>query len=167
MHLINPEVLSVIAPFEDVIIRTACRLLIPFIQLYGLYVIAHGAESPGGGFQGGVILGASFILLSLAYDVDEVRKRVSEKRNLIFCSVGLFIYSGIGAVCLALGGNYLNYSRLHHLLPVDPVYARALGIFGIEVGVGITVMAVMISIFFDLASKNEDPEEGTSFGMDR
>ena len=167
MSFVDQEVLSVIAPFEDVIIQTACRLLIPFIQLYGLYVIAHGAESPGGGFQGGVILGASFILLSLAYDVDEVRKRVSEKRNLIFCSVGLFIYSGIGAVCLALGGNYLNYSRLHHILPVDPVYARALGIFGIEVGVGITVMAVMISIFFDLASKPEDPKEVTSLGMDR
>ncbi len=156
-----------IAPFEDVVIRTACRFLIPFIQLYGLYVIAHGAESPGGGFQGGVILGASFILLALAYDADEVRKRVSEKRNLIFCSVGVLIYSGIGAVCLALGGNYLNYSRLHRLLPVGPVYARALGIFGIEVGVGMTVMAVMLSIFFDLASKHEEQGEMTPLGMDR
>jgi multicomponent Na+:H+ antiporter subunit B len=156
-----------IGPFEDVVIRTGCRILIPFIQLYGLYVIAHGAESPGGGFQGGVILGASFILLSLAYDGDEARKRVSEKRNVILCSVGLLIYSGIGAICLALGGNYLNYSRLHHLLPVDPVYARALGIFGIEVGVGITVMAVMLSIFFDLASEHEDQGERTSLGMDR
>ena len=37
----------------------------PFIQLFGLYVIAHGHHSPGGGFQGGVILGTSLILLAM------------------------------------------------------------------------------------------------------
>ena len=48
---------------ENIIIRTLCRFLIPFIQLFGLYVIAHGHGSPGGGFQGGCILAASFILI--------------------------------------------------------------------------------------------------------
>src|SRR4030067_1529012 len=85
-----------IAFFEDVIIQTVCRILTPFIQLYGLYVIAHGHHSPGGGFQGGVILGASFILLCLAYDIKEVKKRMSEQWNLLFCSMGVIIYSGIG-----------------------------------------------------------------------
>ena len=37
----------------DFIIKTTSRLLIPFIQLFALYVIAHGHHSPGGGFQGG------------------------------------------------------------------------------------------------------------------
>jgi multicomponent Na+:H+ antiporter subunit B len=46
---------------HDLIVTTICRILIPFIQLFGLYVIAHGHHSPGGGFQGGVILGASII----------------------------------------------------------------------------------------------------------
>ncbi|NVM57303.1 MAG: sodium:proton antiporter, partial [Desulfobacterales bacterium] len=49
---------------HDLIIKTVCRLLIPFIQLFALYVIAHGHHSPGGGFQGGVILGASIMLLA-------------------------------------------------------------------------------------------------------
>jgi multicomponent Na+:H+ antiporter subunit B len=144
--------------FEDVIIQTACRILIPFIQLYGLYVIAHGHHSPGGGFQGGVILGASFILLCVAYDINEAKRRMSEKLDTMFCSLGLIIYSGIGLICLALGGNYLNYSRLHRILPVDPVNARSLGILGIEIGVGITVMAVMVSIFLNLASMGKREE---------
>ena len=144
-----------IAAFEDVIIQTICRILIPFIQLYGLYVIAHGHYSPGGGFQGGVILGASFILLCLSYDIQEMKKRLSQRANIIFFSVGLIIYSGIGVLCLLLGGKYLDYSWLHHILPVDQVEARSMGIFGIEVGVGITVMAVMISIFLDLASEEK------------
>ena len=147
-----------IAHLEDVIIQTVCRILIPFIQVYGLYVIAHGHHSPGGGFQGGVILGASFILLCVAYDINEAKRRLNEKLDTMFCSAGLIIYSGIGFVCLVLGGNYLNYSRLGHILPVDPVNARSLGILGIEIGVGITVMAVMISIFLDLVSGGKHEE---------
>jgi multicomponent Na+:H+ antiporter subunit B len=148
-----------IAFFEDVIIQTVCRILTPFIQLYGLYVIAHGHYSPGGGFQGGVILGASFILLCLAYDIKEVKRRMNEQWNLLLCSIGVILYSGIGALCLVLGGEYLDYSRLHKILFLDPIEARSMGIFGIEVGVGITVMAVMISIFLNLASEGEHERE--------
>ncbi len=42
---------------ESVVARTVSRIMIPFIQLFGIYVIVHGETSPGGGFQGGVILG--------------------------------------------------------------------------------------------------------------
>lgn len=148
-----------IAHLEDVIIQTVCRILIPFIQLYGLYVVVHGHHSPGGGFQGGVILGASFILLCVAYDINEAKRRMSEKLDTVFCSSGLIIYSGIGVVCLILGGNYLNYSRLHQILPVNPTEARSFGILGIEIGVGITVMAAMISIFLDLVSRGKHEED--------
>lgn len=158
MHPPLKEATQVIERFEDIIIQTVCRLLTPFIQLFGLYVIAHGHHSPGGGFQGGCILGASFILLCIAYDITEVKRRMTEKLNTIFCSLGVIIYSGIGAVCLILGGNYLNYSQLYKLLPVNPIDARSHGIFGIEIGVGIAVMAVMISIFLDLASRGEHEE---------
>lgn len=148
-----------IAQFEDVIIQTVCRLLIPFIQLFALYVIAHGHYSPGGGFQGGCILAASFILLCVAYDIEEAKKRMSEKLNVIFCCLGVIIFGGIGVVCLILGANYLDYGILHKLLPVNIPGARSLGILGIEIGVGFTVMAAMISIFFDLASSGAHEEE--------
>jgi multicomponent Na+:H+ antiporter subunit B len=149
----------VIAQFEDVIIQTLCRLLIPFIQLFALYVIAHGHHSPGGGFQGGCILAASFILFCVAYDIEEAKKRMSEKLNEIFCSLGVIIFGGIGVVCLMLGANYLDYGILHKLLPVNIPEARSLGILGIEIGVGFTVMAAMISIFFNLASSGAHEEE--------
>ena len=147
-----------IAHFEDVIIQTICRLIIPFMQLFALYVIAHGHYSPGGGFQGGCILGASFILLGVAYDIEEVKRRMSERLNEIFCSLGVIIFAGIGIVCLTLGGNYLDYGSLHKLLPVIIPEARSLGILGIEIGVGFTVMAAMISIFLNLASSGEHEE---------
>jgi multicomponent Na+:H+ antiporter subunit B len=134
----------VISKQESIIIRTISRFLIPFIQLFALYVIMHGHSSPGGGFQGGVILGASFVLLGVAYGLDEVKRRFPLKTLMVFVSLGVFIYAGIGTLCLVLGGNFLNYGVLPVPLP------RYMGMFGIELGVGITVMAVMISLFHDL-----------------
>ena len=129
---------------DSIIITTLTRLLTPFIQLFGLYVIMHGHSSPGGGFQGGVILGAGFILLAISFGIDEARQRFSERVVAVLSSGGVFIFAGIGILCLFLGANYLDYG----ILPVaDP---RSLGMLVVEIGIGITVMAVMISIFRDL-----------------
>lgn len=152
------EETEMIRDFENVIIKTVSRAITPFIQLYGLYVIAHGHHSPGGGFQGGCILAASFILLVLAYDIKKVKKRMSEKANTIFCSLGIIIYAGIGLLCLGLGAQYLDYGILHKILPADPVHSRSLGILGVEIGVGFTVMAVMVSIFLNIASGGRHEE---------
>jgi multicomponent Na+:H+ antiporter subunit B len=88
---------------DNIIIKTVCRILTPFLQIFAFYVIAHGHYSPGGGFQGGCILGASFILLVIAYDINTVKKRMSEKLNTFLCSIGVMIYAGIGLLCLILG----------------------------------------------------------------
>ena len=143
---------------DDIIIRAVARVLIPFIQLYGLYVIMHGHHSPGGGFQGGCILGASFILYLLTHGLEEARTRMSEIKAGLFSSFGLLIYSGIGLLCLILGSNYLDYGKLSTILKVMPAQARSLGILGVETGVGIAVMAVMFSVFFDISTGGTIPE---------
>ncbi len=131
---------------QDTIIRTVCRQLVPFVQLFGLYVIMHGHSSPGGGFQGGVIIASSFILLALADGIEEVQRRLSLKALTALTSTGVLLYAGVGVICLALGANYLDYG----VLPV--ANARSTGILLIEIGVGITVMAAIVSIFHDLLS---------------
>ena len=143
---------------EDVIIETLARLLTPFIQAFGLYVLCLGHYSPGGGFQGGVLVAASLILLVIAYDIKEAKSRLTEKWNIVLNSGGVFIYAGIGLLCLILGGNFLDYSVLSKILPVGPEEARALGILGVEIGVEITVAACLFSIFLDLASRGEHEE---------
>ena len=137
---------------DDVIVKTLSRLLIPFMQIYALYVIAHGHYSPGGGFQGGVILGASFVLLVITYGLDNTLRMMSEKVNTILCSLGVLLYAGIGLLCIILGGNFLDYGALDKILHVGTAHARSLGILGIETGVGIAVMAVIVSIFLDIST---------------
>jgi len=155
---------------DDIIIKTLARVLVPFILLYALYVIMHGHHSPGGGFQGGVILGASLVLLVITHGLKDTQKRISEglkdtqkriseKSVAIFSSLGVLIYAGIGVLCLVLLGNFLDYSKLAILLGVPLAQARSLGILGVEIGVGLAVMAVMFSIFYNIATGGKQSEE--------
>ncbi|MBT7865808.1 MAG: hypothetical protein HN763_05535 [Opitutales bacterium] len=132
--------------------------MIPIIQLFALYVVAHGHHSPGGGFQGGVIFGASFILLALARDLQAAQKWVPENRILNLAGIGIFIYSGFGFLCLLLGSNFLDYSILHKVMGVTPIEARSHSMLGVEIGVAFTVAAIMFSIYSNLASKGEMKE---------
>lgn len=138
---------------DDIIIRVISNLLIPFIQLYALYVLAHGDLGPGGGFQGGVIFASAIILYVLVYGIEEGRKRASRKITDVLNSIGVMIYGGIGVACLLFGGYYLQYGKL----PLGDIkHASHLGIYGIEIGVEITVAAVMITIFFEMARRGND-----------
>jgi len=141
---------------DDIIIKAVSRILIPFIQIYALYVIMHGHYSPGGGFQGGVILGASLVLILITHGSEETKNKISEKSIAVFSSLGVLIYSGIGLLCLFLSGNYLDYGKLGKILHVSPSHARSLGILGVEIGVAFVVMAVMYSIFYIIASGGEE-----------
>ena len=137
---------------HDLIIKTVCRLLIPFVQLFALYVIAHGHHSPGGGFQGGVILGASIIVLAISHDLRTALQRIREKLDALLCAVGVLIYAGTGALCLLLGLNFLDYKALADVLHVDPIMARSHGILIVEIGVGVAVMCTMIWIYNNVSS---------------
>ncbi len=137
-----------------VVKRTVARVIIPFIQLFALYVIVHGDSGPGGGFQGGVILGSSVILYGIIFGATAGRKWVAQSLTDVFSSIGVILYAGVGIVALIVGGNFLEYN----VLPIgqDAHVASHYGIFFIEVGVGITVAAVMITIFFETAKRDGD-----------
>jgi len=123
--------------------------LLPFILMFGLYVQFHGDFGPGGGFQAGVIFAAGFILYAIVYGVDTARKVAPMPLVRALVALGLLLYAGTGVAGILLGGNYLNYSVLAH----DPVHGQHLGIMIIEFGVGTTVAAVMLTIFYCFAGR--------------
>ena len=130
--------------FGSPILEVACRLLVPFMVLFAVYVVIHGHDSPGGGFQGGVILAAAAILVRL------VRGRampygLNPRVALSLASVGPATYGAIGLVALLSGGNFLDYGALP--LPGEPAAVRALGTLGIEIGVTLGVTGVILVIF--------------------
>jgi multicomponent Na+:H+ antiporter subunit B len=139
----------------DLVPKHTVRLLVPVIQIFALYVLVHGHSSPGGGFQGGVIMGASYILIALVWDLETALKRFPEKMAITTAGVGILIYAGFGFAPVLMGEEFLNYGILHHVLPgVDtPQMARYYGMFGVEIGVMMTVSSVMFLIYALLASR--------------
>ena len=131
------------------VLRLITRLLLPLILLFALYVQFHGDYGPGGGFQAGVIFAAGFILYLLVFGVHDTRQVIPRWFSRLFVSLGVLLYAGVGVVSLFLGGNYLDYNVLAH----DPIHGQHLGIFLVELGVGMTVAAVIITIFVALARR--------------
>ncbi len=131
------------------VLRVTTKLLMPFILLFALYVQFHGDFGPGGGFQAGVIFGAGFILYALVYGIGDARRVAPDGALRLLIAAGLLLYIGTGYASLVLGGNFLDYGVLAH----EPAHGQHLGIFLVELGVGVTVAATMITVFFGFAGR--------------
>ena len=134
----------------QVILRVMTKIFIPFILVFGFYVITHGELGPGGGFQGGVILATAFILYALIYGRKALYRVLPSKLLDVLAAIGVLLYAGTGVACLLLGGKFLDYAVLNRQSPGD---GEALGMTLVEYGVGITVCTVMIIIFNQLAEE--------------
>jgi len=128
----------------DVLLRTAAKILIPFILVFAMYVQFHGDYGPGGGFQAGVMAGAMVILYAIIFGLDAAHRVVPPRLVQLMVPVGVGIYAGVGVISLFLGKNYLNYSVLAH----DAAHGQHLGILLVEIGVLVTVAATMVAIFY-------------------
>ena len=129
--------------------RLVGRTIIPFILLFGLYVQFHGDFGPGGGFQAGALVAAAIILYALIEGTDRAINVVPSWLLRGMVAGGALLYGSVGIAGILMGGNFLDYS----VLSSDPVAGQHLGILLIELGVGITVTGVLLSIFFAFASR--------------
>jgi multicomponent Na+:H+ antiporter subunit B len=145
-----------IRPHDSVIVHTLARAFTPIIQLFALYVLIHGHDSPGGGFQAGTLFAASIILFVLAFGVPNSHA-VVERRAIIWGGIGILIYAGIGLIPLLLGHEFLNYAELP-IPGMDAAARRHWGILGIEIGVTLAVAATAVSIFYSLRGRGEGQE---------
>lgn len=134
---------------HHLILRVVAKLLIPTILLFALYVQFHGDYGPGGGFQAGVIFAAGIILYGLIFGIEMAKRVVPPGAVQMLVAAGLLLYAGVGVTSMLLGGNYLDYDVLAH----DPTHGQHIGILLIEFGVGVTVAAVMIAIFYCFAER--------------
>lgn len=134
---------------HNLILRVVSKFLIPLIIVFALYVQFHGDFGPGGGFQAGVILSAAIILYALVFGLDAAEQVIPPTILRMLASLGVLLYMSVGVAALFSGGNYLDYSVLGN----TQIAGQHLGIFLVELGVGITVFTVMLIIFFAFAGR--------------
>lgn len=87
-------------------VRTIIRALLPVILVFGIYIITYGHLTPGGGFQGGMIMVGAVMSFYLAYGYDIVR-RYREDELDIAEHIGALTYVLIGLVGIFAGGSFL------------------------------------------------------------
>ena len=102
--------MKTILGYDSTLLKIGTKVLFPLIILFGLYIIAHGHLSPGGGFQGGVIIASGFLLMFLAY---------GDSYNLDHKVLSLFeALSGAGFVLVGILAALAGGAFLGNMLPL-------------------------------------------------
>lgn len=114
--------------------------------LFGLYITTHGQLTPGGGFQGGVIIAAAPMLLYIAANTEFFRRVVSHPLMEFLEAAGAAGYALIGLIALALGAPFL--SNVFPLGETGDVFSSGT-IAAISVCVGLEVAAAFMLIIFE------------------
>jgi multicomponent Na+:H+ antiporter subunit B len=140
---------------ESTIIMTTVRVVAPFVFTLGLFVMFHGASSPGGGFQGGAIASAMLLMFAIAFGIAPTREWLNGAVLTAAIAGGVFLFASIGLVPLLLGAPFLEYS----VYPIP--HASKYGIELVELAIGGIVAGVLTGLFFLIAAGFElESEEG-------
>lgn len=133
------------------VLKIVVSFIIPYLILYAIYIQLNGEVSPGGGFQAGVIFASGIIAFDLINGTKKTCEFFSQKA-LIICGIfGVLIYASTGLVSFLFDDNYLNYNSIAKILWVNnPLTGQHIGIFFIEIGVGLTVSSIMCLIYLVL-----------------
>lgn len=148
------------------IVKTITNICFPIITIYGLYIIAHGHLTPGGGFQGGAIVASGLALLVIAHGTDWIESKIKEHDLSVLESLGALGFIGIGFLGIVMSGSFLSNflfdtSMLFGNIPVD-------GAANINTGgtlplmnfaVGLKVIAGLFAIVVVMALATNKKEE--------
>ena len=129
---------------DFVIAKNITLFILPYIFLYSFYIQINGEVSPGGGFQAGVIFASGLIGFDLIYSKHLLKKRFSIDTLIFIAVLGVVIYASVGLASLFFNMNYLDY----YALASNKLWAQSIGIFAVELGVGLTVASIMCLIYF-------------------
>ncbi len=143
---------------ESTIIMTTVRVVAPFVLTFGLFVMFHGADSPGGGFQGGVLAGSVIMMLAFAFGIESTREWLSGRTVAAMAGGGVLVFAGVGLGTLALGGTFLEYHVYEEVLGI--YHASKYGIELVELAIGGVVAGVVVGLFFAIAAGFEAAVEG-------
>lgn len=133
------------------------RMLSPLVVLFGMYVALHAMTTPGGGFQGGVIIATGFLLVFLT-DGYAAWRRIARSRLLDgFEGGGAALYVSCGAVPFARHAPFLT-----NVLPLgslrDIFAGGSLGL--LNAGVTLAVSGGFVILFLEFLEETRAQKSG-------
>lgn len=149
--ILSRKMLPVSSKGLSFIVKRSLGILTPFIALFGFYIITHGHLTPGGGFQGGVILAAISIIFSIVYGSAFDYRRYSPQTKTALETLGALTFLAIGLAGIVLEGSFL--ANLGFLTAETGSLISAGSIPYINIGVGFKVGAGLAIIFYSMIQK--------------
>ncbi|WP_135826370.1 MnhB domain-containing protein [Halorussus ruber] len=128
-----------------IVAATTSRVVAPFAAAFGLFTTFHGTSSVGGGFQGGVVVAATVLLLAFAVGPGRVRAALAVPRSPALAAGGVLGFAAVGVGPVAFGGAVLELAA--YPIPKPAVYATEVA----EVAIAGTVSATLVGLWFALA----------------
>ncbi len=141
---------------NDIILKTITKLLFPFILLFGFFIMMHGHITPGGGFSGGAIVSAGFVLYTLTFGLDAAEKKLPHHVLKLVETAGVLWYVLVGLVGLFTVGSFLANASAG--FPLGEAYSLlSSGMIALlTIGIGIKVASTMITLFRTLIEVPHD-----------
>jgi multicomponent Na+:H+ antiporter subunit B len=90
------------------IVKTIANVAFPLTLIYGLYIIAHGHLTPGGGFQGGAVVASGCAMIVVAYGSIWTMGKIKEKNLSILESLGAIGFIGLALFGIVYGAIFFN-----------------------------------------------------------
>ncbi len=138
----------------SMVVRAVVQIMVPVILLFAGYTILQGKLSPGGGFQGGAVIGASIIIFTLAFGLPESTRRIGQGVRVPLESSGILIFMGVGLAAFAFGANFLTLA-LPGLPPPAAESVRAFAINLLELAIGVAGGVIFTSIVFAMLREDQ------------
>lgn len=135
----------------SLIVQTVARLLAGMLFLYGCYIVLHGHLTPGGGFAGGVLVAAAFILNSLAFGSVETAERSSYTFSSVLESIGGLGFLALGLAGYLAGEFFLSSGVVFGLGRPLTLLSGGL-IMPANIAIGIKVGAGLLAVFLALGA---------------
>ncbi len=124
------------------VVRKSSKIISPFLFTYGAYLIIYGHLSPGGGFQGGVILAVGIILLLTSHGYRLVHRTFREKLVKVVestAALGIVLLGISGLIFQAFFYNYLSGGTLGTISSGGTIVFFNI-LVGLKIGTGFTII---------------------------
>jgi multicomponent Na+:H+ antiporter subunit B len=148
---------------ESQVIMTTVQVIAPFSLAYGLFLMFHGSDTPGGSFQGGAVIGATVLMIAFAFGIEPTRDWLRNRTVVGLAAGGTATFALVGLVPMLFGDSFLAHPAYDEQLGI----ATKWGLEAIEIGgVAPIVAGIVVGLFFVIAAGTSVEEGSDSPGSD-
>ena len=145
---------------KNLIVKCAADKFLPFAVVFGIYIILFGTVSPGGGFQGGVIVASAALLLYLGYGFKTATGAINMEVIRVNEAVGATLYVLLGLCGIVFGANFCRNVFFNDGAVGDLISAGTITFMGYAVGYKVLCgVGFLLLLMLGLLAPGADDDE--------